>query len=139
MANKRFFGGCSKTPPLNTRIPRQSFKGVQTLTVIDGVLTLEAKDIKYEKGSQIWIQVKGFEGNNSDSDDCRTQVMLEYYNGYFQVHVWNNSENSETFEIEPRPEYRQVMDAKKRDLPKLIHVTDPDAKELLNKRLKGEA
>ena len=109
----------------------------RTLTVEGGVLTLEAQDIDYEKGKAIWIRLKGFKGN-TDDEECICQVMLEFYNGSFQVHVWDGSSPCQ-IEIAPRPEYEQVMYARKRELPLLMHsIKDPDAHELLSKRLKGE-
>jgi lipoate synthase len=108
----------------------------RTLEVKGGLLTITADDIDYDKGAGIYIRVKGFHGNNEEPPDDRTQILLEYFEGKLKVHVWNDS-NSSVYdhEIEPRPQYKKVMRAKKKNLPLLLNIKDPDAQELLRERL----
>ena len=111
---------------------------VRTLEIKNGLLELDCRDLSYEKGNHIWIRVKGFKGNPQDDEKENTQIMIEWYDKKLQVHVWNDSNNPTSY-VEPRDEYKKVMEAEKEDLPLLVtEIKDPEAIDLLQERLKEE-
>ena len=110
------------------------------LEVKRGLLELTPQDIEYGEGKAIWIRVKGFKGNPEDAEEERTQIVLEFYRGKLQIHTWSGEqEDPKTIQINPRPEYKRVMESSLEDLPLLAgQIKDPDAIELLERRLKDQ-